>query len=119
MKTRAVVALFALAMVLPVFALAHEGHAHHMTGTVTAIHADLNQIEIKDTAGKASSFYVTDATKYTQGTKTMSLGDLKPGMRVVADATMQGEKMIATSVRVGTAAAAAPHSHASPAPHAH
>jgi hypothetical protein len=91
---------------------AHEGHAHSMMGTITAVHPDMNHVELKTQDGKTSGFYVDGATKFTQGTKALSLSDLKPGQRVVVSARTEGTRMIAATVKVGaagkTAAAAKP-----------
>ena len=104
---RRIAAAFIIATVVaPGVLLAHEGHAHKMMGTLTAIHADMKHVEIKTTAGKAESFYVSDATKFLQGSKSLTLSDLKEGQRVVVTATMESEKMIASEVRVGAAAKA-------------
>jgi hypothetical protein len=83
--------------------VAHEGHAHSMMGTVTAVHPDMKHVEMKTPDGKTSGFYVDDATKFTQGTKALSLSDLKPGQRVVVSARTEGTKMIAATVKVGAA----------------
>lgn len=82
---------------------AHEGHAHSMMGTITAVHPDMKHVEMKTKDGKTSGFYVDDATKFTQGTKPLSLSDLKPGQRVVVSARTEGTKMIADTVKVGAA----------------
>ena len=82
---------------------AHEGHAHSMLGTITAVHPDMKHVEMKTKDGKTSGFYVDDATKFTQGTKALSLSDLKPGQRVVVSARTEGTKMIAATVKVGAA----------------
>jgi hypothetical protein len=89
---------------------AHEGHkhkTHKMMGTVKAVHTDMNHVEITTTKG-TSGFYVDAKTKYLRGSSKLTLADLKPGTRVVVDATAEGEKMTAVQVRVsGNAAAAA------------
>ncbi len=94
---------------------AHEGHAHRMMGTITAVHPDMKHVEMKMPDGKTSGFYVDDGTKFTQGTKALSLSDLKSGQRVVVSARMEGTKMIAATVKVGaagkTTAAAKPAAH--------
>jgi hypothetical protein len=82
---------------------AHEGHARSMMGTITAVHPDMKHVELKTSDGKTSGFYVDDATKFTQGTKALSLSDLKPGQRVVVSARTEGTKMIAATVKVGAA----------------
>lgn len=95
---------------------AHEGHAHKMMGTVKAVHADMNHVELTTADGKTSGFYVNSDTKYVKGSGAASLADLKPGTRVVVEASTEGTKMIAKSVRLSagtkkTAAAAPAHKH--------
>jgi hypothetical protein len=103
-----------VAMIASVFlafgavAIAHEGHSHgkthKMMGTVKAVHADMNHVEITTKTGKTDVFYVNERTKYLKGNTKLSLSDLAPGTRVVVDAKMDGERMLATMVKVGGAA---------------
>ena len=51
------------------------------------------------------------------GTKTLSLSDLKPGQRVVVSARMEGDKMIAATVKVGAAGKTTPAAGKPAAPH--
>lgn len=92
-------------------AIAHEGHSHakthRMMGTVKAVHADMNHVEITTKAGKTEGFYVNADTKYLKGNMRLSLSDLTPGTRVIVDAKMDGQKMLATLVKVGGATKAA------------
>ena len=95
---------------------AHEGHDHKMMGTVKAVHADMNHVELTMAGGKTGEFYVNGDTKYTKGSAVAALTDLKPGTRVVADIKMDGDKMVATSVKLSgrsktAAPAAAPYKH--------
>lgn len=110
---RRVVAFTAALMVAALgMVSAHEGHAHKVMGTVKAVHADVNHVELTLQDGKEGGFYVTPATKYVQGKKSLTLADLKVGERVVVEGTMEKDKLTATKVQVGTAAAAAPaHKH--------
>ena len=89
---------------------AHEGHdhgkAHKMMGTVKAVHADMNHVEITTTKG-TSGFYVDAKTKYVRGSSKLTLADLKPGTRVVVNAKGEGEKMTAVEVRLSGAPATA------------
>ena len=91
-------------------AIAHEGHSHakthKMTGTVKAVHADMNHVEITTQAGKTDGFYVSEQTKYLKGSTKLSLSDLAPGTRVIVTAKMDGQKMLATVVKVGATTAA-------------
>jgi hypothetical protein len=92
---------------------AHEGHkhakTHKMMGTVKAVHADMNHVEITTTKG-TSGFYVDTNTKYVRGSSKLTLADLKPGTRVVVNARAEGEKMTAVDVRLAGPAAAG-HAH--------
>ena len=92
-------------------AVAHEGHSHgkghKVTGTVSAVHADMNHVEMTGTDGKKHEFYVSAATKYLKGASKLALADLTPGTRVVVEMKMDGQRMVATTVRVGAAAKAA------------
>jgi hypothetical protein len=113
--------LKSVAMIASVFlgfggvAFAHEGHphgkTHKMMGTVKAVHADMNHVEITTKAGKTDGFYVNEQTKYLKGNTKVSLSDLTPGTRVVVDAKMDGARMLATVVKVGGAAATSAHQH--------
>lgn len=112
MTRRKTVALIVSVLVgLGGVAAAHEGHSHgkthKMIGTVKAVHANLNHVEITTNKGKKDGFYVNDQTKFLKGKATMALSDLTPGTRVVIDAKMEGGKMIATRVRIGSTAQAA------------
>lgn len=78
-----------------------------MMGTVKAVHADMNHVEITVKGGKTEGFYVNADTKYLKGSIALSLTDVTPGTRVVVDTKMDGEKMVATAVRVGGATKAA------------
>jgi hypothetical protein len=84
-------------------ASAHDGHdhgkTHKMMGTVKAVHAEMNHVEITTSKG-ASGFYVDANTKYLRGTSKLTLADLKPGVRVVVTAKTEGEKMTAVEVRL-------------------
>lgn len=95
--------LFALSLAAlsPLGLHAHEGHAHKLMGTVTAVHAEMKHVEMKTNDGKAAAFYVTDSTKYLKGKTPASLADLKPGTRVVVEAKQTGERMIASEVKLG------------------
>jgi hypothetical protein len=103
MIRRTVAALAVLTLAVAGSAAAHEGHAHgatrKMMGTIKAVHADMNRVEI--TANKGTTgFYVDANTKYVRGGATLALADLKPGTRVIVTARTEGEKVIADEVKV-------------------
>ena len=100
--------------------LAHDGHdhsAHKMIGTITAVHVDMNHVEIKTTDGKGSDFYVTPKTKYLKGTAPATLSDLEVGTRVVVSAKQDGERMVAAEVKLGAETGAAKTPPAQSPPH--
>jgi hypothetical protein len=103
------------ALALPAALWAH-GTGNKVMGTVTAVHADMNHMEVKTKDGHTVGITVNDATKYTKAGKPAGLADIKEGMRVVVTTTGAGDKRTATLVRLSAAApkpaAAAPaHKH--------
>jgi hypothetical protein len=93
---------FALAAVAVVgTAIAHDGHDHgkKLMGTVKAVHAQMNHVEIT-TAKGTSDFYVNASTRYVRGASRLTLADLKPGTRVVVDVKSEGGKTTAIEVRL-------------------
>jgi hypothetical protein len=109
MRRMSIAAMMAAGLALAAAgAAAHEGHSHaaKLMGTVKAVHADTSKVEITTTAGKPAEFYVDPATKYLQGTAAASLADLKAGTRVVVETKVEGDKTVATIVKLGGAAAA-------------
>lgn len=82
---------------------AHEGHVHKLMGTVTTVRADANEVEMKTTDGKTTTFYVTAETKYLKGSVPGGLADLSAGARVVVTARMKGDKAFAAEIKIGVA----------------
>lgn len=93
----ALVATFAAPAVL----LAHEGHAHHVMGTVSAV--SVSNIDVKDSAGKVVSFQLTAETKVLRGETPVNAADIKVGERVMVEGTEADGKMTAKLVRLGKA----------------
>jgi hypothetical protein len=94
------------ALAFPGYALAHEGHAHKVMGTVTTLHE--NHLEVKTTDGKTSTITLNEKTKILRGKTKIKVDDIKPGERVVVTALeTKGNDgkptMVATDVRVGGA----------------
>ena len=92
-------------------AVAHDGHSHgaqKLMGTVKAVHAEMNHVEITGKDGKTEAFTVNAGTKYLKGDTVLALADLKPGTRVVVETKMDGETVVATVVRIGGAPKDAP-----------
>lgn len=101
----AVLASGLLAFALTAPALAHEGHAHKVMGTVTMAAAD--HVMLKDKDGKDVTLKVTKSTK-VKSKPAMKVEEIKPGTRVVVTAVMEKDKtMTARTIQVGAAPAAA------------
>jgi hypothetical protein len=86
-------------------ALAHEGHAHKVMGTIAAVQD--RALDVKSTSGEASRVVLTDKTRITRSGSAVQATDLKAGDRVVV--TYEESKgsdgkpvLTATDVRVGT-----------------
>jgi len=115
MRRIALLVSMAGALALPAGVWAH-GTGNKVMGTITAVHADMNHIEVKTKDGHTVGITVNDGTKYTRAGKAAAFADIKEGMRVVVTTTGAGDKRTATLVRLSAAvpkaAAAAPaHKH--------
>ena len=99
-------AALVVALAIPGYTLAHEGHVHKVMGTVTSLHE--NHLEVKSTDGKTTTITLNDKTKILRGKAKVKVGDIKPGARVVVTASETKDKdgkatMVATEVRLGSA----------------
>jgi hypothetical protein len=107
MTKQSIVAVAALiALLVPVAALAHEGHPHRFMGTVSAVQDE--QLEVKLTDGEVVTFTLNAETIYRQG-KTEVVGKLpKVGERVVVSAMPVEESnvMVAETVQLPVPATA-------------
>jgi hypothetical protein len=103
-KVFAVVAMV-LCVSLPQ-ALAHDGHAHKIMGTVTA--RNDKQIEVKTPSGEILSIQINEKTVVKRATRKIGLEEVKEGGRVVVDIGNGEDPLIAREIQVGAAAAAKP-----------
>ncbi len=94
------------ALIIPVAASAHQGHSHKVMGTVSSI--DGNHVIVKTTDGKTVMVMLDAKTKITQGKKKVAPSALKVGDRVVAEGTEDKQMIMASTMKVGEAAPAAP-----------
>ncbi len=113
MRSKAFILALAGSVALPAALLAH-GTGNKVIGTVTAVHASMNRIEVKTKDGHTVGIKVNDGTKFTVAGRAASLTDLKEGARVVVTTTGEGDERTATLVKIGGTAKAA--STGSPAP---
>lgn len=98
-------AALALALVLPIAARAHDGHAHKVMGTVSSLQGD--QLAVKTTDGKTAMVMLDKKTTITRGTTKLDRTALKSGERVSIDAIEEKEMMMAQTIKLGAAPAAA------------
>ncbi len=85
-------------------AFAHEGHAHKVMGTLSAVQE--RALEVKSTSGETAHVVLTDKTRILRSGAAVQPSDLKSGDRVVV--TYEETKgtdgkpvLTATEVRVG------------------
>ena len=97
--------LLAVVLVVPAVAVAHEGHAHKVMGTISSV--DGKNLMVKTTDGKTVMVMLDAKTKITQGKNKVDVSALKVGDRVVAEGPEEKEMIMATTVQLGTAPAAA------------
>jgi hypothetical protein len=93
------------ALAIPVYARAHEGHAHKVMGVVTMRHD--NHLEVKTKDGKTVTITLNEKTAVVRGQQKLGVDALNAGERVVVDVGNGKEPMIAREVKLGAAADAA------------
>ncbi|HUP50144.1 MAG TPA: hypothetical protein VNA04_15270 [Thermoanaerobaculia bacterium] len=98
MKKR--LALFAVLLAVTTAAWTHEGHVHHILGTVQEVEGNTAVVELRD--GKRHTVEFTAKTRFTKGSKEASLADVRPGVRVSVD--LADDSRTARSVKIGAAA---------------
>ncbi|HQT94049.1 MAG: hypothetical protein B7Z68_08335 [Acidobacteria bacterium 21-70-11] len=99
MKRIAAGLVFVAALAVPALLLAHEGHTHHVVGTVNAISA--TNIDVKDSTGKVVSCQLTTDTKFRREETNVTAADVMVGERVVVEAAETDGKMVAKLVLLG------------------
>ena len=88
----------AVALWLPA-ARAHEGHQHHLMGTVANV--DQSTVEIDTTDGKSVTAALTKTTKVFRGKAPAAVADIKKGARIMVETEGTPEKVTATVVHLG------------------
>ena len=116
MRRIALLIPMAALIVLPVALMAHDTKSNKVMGTVSAVHTEMNHIEVKTSDGHTVGIKVDGDTKYMRGSRAVSLADLKEGARVVVTTKGEGDAKTATTIRLSTAtskstAKTAPTSH--------
>jgi hypothetical protein len=88
-------AILVAALVMPAAALAHEGHAHKVLGTVAAVAPA--KIELKTPEGKVVTVTLNQKTTFARGKQKVDATAIKVGERIVVVVASEKD-MIATSV---------------------
>jgi hypothetical protein len=99
-------AALVVALAVPRYVRAHEGHAHRVLGTVAALHE--NHLQVRSTDGTAADVTLNDKTKIVRGKSPVKAADIKPGERIVVTAVeAKGQDgkptMIATEIKLAAA----------------
>ena len=104
MKRIVLVAAAALVLAAPC-AWAHDGHAHLIRGTVTAL--DAKHFEVKTPSGEVLSIAITGKTSVLRAKHKVAIAEVQVGRRVVVDIGNGEDPLIAREIQVGVAQAAA------------
>lgn len=80
-------------------ALAHEGHAHQVKGTVKTV--DEARLVVETTTGKRNLYLLTEKTKYRRGSEKATREEIAVGERVVVSYEVKEGSEWALEVRVG------------------
>ena len=97
--------ILATALLIPAVAPAHEGHAHKVMGTVSSIEGTNLMVKMAD--GKTVMVMLDGKTKVSKGKTKIDVAALKVGDRVVAQGPEEKDMIMATTVKVAEAPAAA------------
>lgn len=97
MRRIAVVAAVMLALTAS-GAWAHEGHAHTVMGTVTALDAQV--IKVKTPSGEVLSIAITNKTSVLRAKRKVPIADVQVGRRVVVDIGNGEDPLIAREIQV-------------------
>jgi len=103
----------ALATILaaPPAAFAHEGHAHHLMGTVASVSHDGKTLEVKEKDGRTVRVALTSETKILKGEKSVAASDLRSGARVVVTTKeTEGAPPTALEIRMAESETTSPQS---------
>ena len=85
-------------------AWAHDGHAHTVMGTVTALDAKL--VKVKTPSGEVLSIGITDKTSVLRAKRKVAIAEVQVGRRVVVDIGNGEDPLIAREIQIGAAQAA-------------
>lgn len=77
-----------------------QDSAKTVSGEVVSVDSDKKEVVIKDSAGSEVRLVVNESTKFTKGSETISLADLKPGVKVTCEAAESEGKWVAKSIKV-------------------
>jgi hypothetical protein len=86
-------------LAVPLAAFAHEGHAHHLMGTVASVSQDGKILEVKEKNGKMVRVALNSETKILKGESSVTASDLRSGARVVVT-TKEVADALPTAVEV-------------------
>lgn len=80
-------------------AVAHDGHAHLVMGTVTA-RGD-KDVKVKTPGGEVLTIAITDKTAVLRGKQKVTVAEVEVGRRVVVDIGNGEDPLVAREIRVG------------------
>jgi len=99
MATRRLIAASLLSVMAVTPALAHDGHAHLIMGTVTA-RGD-KDVKVKTPSGEVLTIAITEKTAVLRGKQKVTVAEVEVGRRVVVDIGNGEDPLMAREIRVG------------------
>lgn len=91
----------AAAMLVPVVARAHEGHMHHVLGTVEKVNGP--HVDVKTPDGKTVTVMLDKDTTVTRGKDKLDASAIGVGERVSIDYMEENKMLMAHAVKLGAA----------------
>jgi len=95
-----IVLVVLLIVAAPATVWGHEGHRHHLMGTVDAV--DASHLDLTTTEGKPASVAITPDTKVFRGKTPTKIDDIKKGARVMIETDGAPAKPKALIIHLGT-----------------
>lgn len=99
MARRPLIAAAVLSAMALAPALAHDGHAHLIMGTVTA-RGD-KDVKVKTPSGEVLTIAITEKTAVLRGKQKVKVAEVEVGRRVVVDIGNGEDPLMAREIRVG------------------
>ena len=96
---RKIVAVMILVSMIASVAAAHNGHIHHVLGTVKSVGAE--KMVLTKTDGREMTVLLTKSTRFEKVKKAAKRSDVRVGSRISVD--LANDSRTAVAIRIGAA----------------